>query len=252
MKNNNSGIIKQPVDIGNVDLLLDYCEKLRTSELTPFKKKEDIALVLTWAVQNNLPFVTALTHITVINGKVAIDTHISRALLQRGGITGRTLEDFKPLYQYQTQAGILTQDDIDADPTAYKIYPNQIVLDAAVKSEKVKAGITDDGKVACLRSKNPVDYRTTVVLSRHIPKVDGGYHLLEEKAQFTWTDAIRAGLHEKDNYVKWPRQMLWARAYSICSSRIGADLLMGAVHKYEMPEYDGPPPETEDITYEEA
>ena len=71
----------------------------------------------------------------------------------------------------------------------------------------------------------------------------------DEKAhvRFTMEDAKKAGL-VKDNWRKWPRQLLYARAVSEGARRIGPDLIHGAYVQGEVGGQDPEaPPEVEEI-----
>lgn len=71
----------------------------------------------------------------------------------------------------------------------------------------------------------PVDRRTTIVFTR-----DG----VEEEVSYYFTDAKSAGYHTKDNWVRMPREMMWARCLSKGATRVGQDLLMGLYSADEM------------------
>ena len=73
--------------------------------------------------------------------------------------------------------------------------------------------------------EKPIDQRTTIVFKR-------GEDL--EECSFTWKDAMKQGLTEKDNWKRMPKEMLWARCLSKGSNRIGADLLLGLYSVEEM------------------
>lgn len=56
-----------------------------------------------------------------------------------------------------------------------------------------------------------------------------------EQAEIEWTmeEAQRAGLANKDNFRKYPRDMLWARAVGRLGRRLGSDLLAGMPYTAE-------------------
>lgn len=70
-----------------------------------------------------------------------------------------------------------------------------------------------------------IDRRTTIVFKRDD---------LEERTSFTWGDATKMELNTKSNWVKMPKEMLWARCLSKGANRIGADLLLGLYSTEEM------------------
>lgn len=67
-------------------------------------------------------------------------------------------------------------------------------------------------------TERPVDRRTTIIFTRNNR---------EETVSFGWIDAVSMGLSTKDNWVKMPRQMLFARCLSEGANRIAPDLLLG-------------------------
>ncbi len=55
-----------------------------------------------------------------------------------------------------------------------------------------------------------------------------------DRASFKWSDAVRAGWTSKDNWVKMPRHMLYARALALGAQRIAPDKILGLYTVEEM------------------
>jgi|694.fasta_scaffold28682_8 hypothetical protein len=55
-----------------------------------------------------------------------------------------------------------------------------------------------------------------------------------ETTNFYWSDAVKAGWTTKDNWVKMPKQMLYARCLSLGANRIAPDMLLGLYTVEEM------------------
>lgn len=55
-----------------------------------------------------------------------------------------------------------------------------------------------------------------------------------ETASFYWSDAVRAGWTTKDNWVKMPKHMLYARCLALGANRIAPDMIMGLYTVEEM------------------
>ena len=55
-----------------------------------------------------------------------------------------------------------------------------------------------------------------------------------DRASFYWSDAVRAGFTTKDNWVKMPRHMLYARALALGAQRIAPDKILGLYTVEEM------------------
>lgn len=69
--------------------------------------------------------------------------------------------------------------------------------------------------------------------------------ILEETSRFSVKDAQLAGLLSKDNWKKYPKQMIWTRCFVLGSRRIASEALLGM---YEMSELA----DVHDIKYEMA
>jgi hypothetical protein len=55
-----------------------------------------------------------------------------------------------------------------------------------------------------------------------------------EVASFYWSDAVKAGWTTKDNWVKMPKHMLYARCLALGANRIAPDTLLGLYTVEEM------------------
>ena len=57
---------------------------------------------------------------------------------------------------------------------------------------------------------------------------------IEEEVNFYWSDAVKAGWTTKDNWIKMPKHMLYARCLSLGANRIAPDVTMGLYTVEEM------------------
>jgi hypothetical protein len=55
-----------------------------------------------------------------------------------------------------------------------------------------------------------------------------------ETTNFYWSDAVKAGWTTKDNWVKMPKHMLYARCLALGANRIAPDMLLGLYTVEEM------------------
>lgn len=55
-----------------------------------------------------------------------------------------------------------------------------------------------------------------------------------DRASFKWSDAVRAGWTTKDNWVKMPKHMMYARALALGAQRIAPDKILGLYTVEEM------------------
>ena len=67
-----------------------------------------------------------------------------------------------------------------------------------------------------------VDYRTTIRFYR--PYRD---KVLEEDASFTWKEATKMGLTDKDNWKRMPKVMLYSRCFALGARRCAPDAMLG-------------------------
>lgn len=79
-----------------------------------------------------------------------------------------------------------------------------------------------------------VDYRTTIKFFR--PYRDT---VIEENVSFTWTEASKMGLTDKDNWKKMPKVMTYSRCFSIGARRVAPDALLGMYEVAEWAEVAG-------------
>lgn len=57
---------------------------------------------------------------------------------------------------------------------------------------------------------------------------------IKETASFYWTDAVKAGWTTKDNWVKMPKHMMYARCLALGANRIAPDKILGLYTVEEM------------------
>lgn len=209
------------IPFNNMEQLIAYCEPIAKSGISKYTTAVEVASIFLTAKDVGLKPMFALAHVNVIKSIASIDAMGMRALLLTNGITFKINKDYQPVYSYgQTIDGksyIYTQDDIDAEPTLYQLYPN-----AGAASKAVALGLIPKDKISLIRQELPTDYVTEIIFTRKIKDVT-----MVEKGKFLWSEAIQAGLVDKDNWQKMPRNMMFAKAFGRGASRIGADVIGG-------------------------
>ncbi len=228
---------------------------------------EDGLAMLMRAQDLKLPFSTCLEHIHVINGKTGVDIHVIKALLLRAGtISWECTKDYVPLYEYTDGNSVYVEDKLpsyaikckskkEADiknkeaidngidelyvyPVMYfKGYDNNIyksyqwhsalaiALNAAHAAELQKVG-----KIPIFRIPNqPIDYVTEYVFKRKINGTE-----MTAIGKFTYSEALVAGLFDKDTYVKYGRILIGHRAFSYGARDVASDLLFGVMETTEL------------------
>lgn len=246
----------------------NFLTKVMRSEKGGIKSVNDGLAVLMRAQDLKLPFSTCIEHIHVINGKTGVDIHVIKALLSRAGCTWRCIKDYQPLYEYTDGNSVYIDDSFpdyvircnnqkDAEEKAkndiasnindyvyvypvkwYKDFNGNMYKDyqlntkqfgIAINKQQV-ADISKAGKIPVYRIPNkPVDYITEYELYRTI----NGKELIS-KGKFSYSDALQAGMFEKDTYKKYPRILIGHRAFTIAARDIASDILFGVMESTEL------------------
>ncbi|HEY4062298.1 MAG TPA: hypothetical protein VGM30_10380 [Puia sp.] len=147
----------------------------------------------------------------------------------------KTVEDAFTIAQMGRELGFATMQAFHyIIPIQGKLSLAAKAIGALLRKGGVKYTTTEDG-VFVYRDEStsefrrekekPIDRRTTIVFER-------GDQV--EKTTFTWLDAIAQELTSKSNWIKMPKEMLWARCLSKGANRIGSDLLLGLYSTEEM------------------
>lgn len=216
----------------------------------------------------NVPFSTALEHVHVINGKTGIDIHVIKALLLRAGVTwGEPFMDYAPLYEYtdgfnvyidgqfpdyavrcknSTEASERANADKeknidehiylypvryyqDFSGNTYKEY--QLNNNFAIVANKAQiAKATADKKIPICRIPNkPVDFVTKYRLYRTINGKE-----TTSVGSFSYSEAVAAGMFDKDTYKKYPKVLIGHRAFTYAARDIASDVILGAYETSEL------------------
>jgi hypothetical protein len=222
-KDNNNQMLKNIVLNGGMDKLIEFCRPIAESNISPYSQPEQVAAVALWAYDKGINLMDALANTFMLNGRVALNSHLVRALLQKNNITHKVLKNYEPVFGYKRLERRFTQDQIDADPKAFKIF---------YSAETLKAWVELNPKAVELpvfQIPEPVDYITTIEFTRYY---NGNPHKII--ASFSMNDALTADLVKKDNWSKYPKQCLFARTYVIGAREIASDLIFGMYTPEEM------------------
>jgi hypothetical protein len=203
---------------GDIEALTAYCAPIAKSSFSPFAKPEDVAAVALWAHSKKIPLIDALGHVALFNGKLAPDSHLITGILQKAGIAVEVIEDYAPIYTYSGPDGDFTHDVVHKNPDKFDVYYSKDATTNAYKRNK-----EEKGTKTIVMQGDLVDYRTTLRFIR--PGKNGVRTAI---GQFSIQDATLAGLMMKDNWAKYPKQCLYARASTIGAKRIADDLIYGA------------------------
>lgn len=241
-----------------------FMKNLVANEKGGIKSVQEGIAVLARAQDLNLPFMSSIEHIHVINGKTGIDVHLCRALLSRAGVTWKKVKDYTPQYQYTDGSNVYNETSLPSwckiVPSPNKaleisndeqvgVYPLRFYADLKGNvynefqvSDKCKKCINraqalqvaKNGEYPVIRvNPQPIDYVTEYEFHRMRKQPDGTFKEQVVNSHFSFIDAQNAGFFDKDTYKKYPRIMVETRAFTLGAREVGDDLLMGC---YEMTE----------------
>jgi hypothetical protein len=82
--------------IDTLDEMLEYVTVLTSSKMLPYNTPEKAIVAYQFGKELGLGIVTAMSNIYVISGRPSLSIHAMGALLKKGGIEKRTIEDYAP------------------------------------------------------------------------------------------------------------------------------------------------------------
>lgn len=241
-----------------------FLKKFMSSEKGGIKSVADGLSILARAQDLQLPFTTCIEHIHVINGKTGIDVHIIKSLLSRAGVVWECTKDYTPQYQYtdgntiylETQLpdycvkcrtakdaeNVTTDDIVGVYPVKWftdlkgNVYNEFQVSDKCViainKQHALK--LASDGKFPIIRiPAQPIDYVTEYKFTR-TRVINGKEVITTAISHYSQSEALSAGLFDKDTYKKYPRVLVSHRAFTLGARDIASDLLMGCCETTEL------------------
>lgn len=262
------------VDINNKINLFDekqvvaaeaFLKKVMRSSKSGITSIEDGLAVLMRAQDLNLPFSTCLEHIHVINGKTGVDVHIIKALLLRAGVSWNLIKDYAPLYEYTDGINVYNDGSFptyavrciskkeadeksatDTDNEHIYLYPVKFFKDfngnvyrnyqvsdkfQIVRDTNTAKQVASQGKVPIYRiPSQPVDYITEYEFTRELPN----NKIMKANGKFYLSEAVAAGLLEKDTYQKYARILVGHRAFTYGARDIASDYLFGIMETTEL------------------
>ena len=253
-----------PTELAAAEALM---EKLMRSEKGGIKTVNEGISVLLRAKDLNLPFSTCIEHIHVINGKTGVDIHVIKALLLRAACHWECLEDYQALYEYTDGFNVYNENNLpdycircntskealekasnDKDGEHMYVYPVRFYKDvngniyrdyqlnanrSAFKIinhiSQAKAVIDEKKMPVFLIPAVPIDYITKYKIYRKI-----GDEWISSVGSFTYSEAVSAGLFEKDTYKKYARILIQHRAFTYAARDIASDILFGVMETTEL------------------
>jgi hypothetical protein len=256
----------------SIELVKSLLKHYITDVKGGIKTIDEGMILLLRAKELNFPFSTCVEHIHLVNGKTGIDVHVAKALLTRAGVVHTWIRRYTPLYEYTDGFSAFTETKIPdyykrantkgeakefidrGEPTVYPVICFADVNNNVYKSYQlnaVPAGtfvIVPNPQLAAqhIAGKNtgvpifrvpnqPIDFISEIEFKRMLL-----YHdkWIERTAtyKFTMTEAVQAGLTDKDNWIKYPQIMLDNRTYILGARDIADDVLQGVLSNQELDE----------------
>ena len=241
-----------------------FITRIMRSEKGGIKSIEDGLAIMMRAQDLQLPFSTCIEHIHVINGKTGVDVHIIKALLSRAGVTWECTKDYAPQYQYTDGNNIYIDSELpyycvrcrDAKEAESKtteevtgVYPvkwyidlkgnryNEFQLSDKVVKAVNKAHATklaSEGRFPVIRiPAQPIDHVTEYKFTRY-QIINGKERIITATSHFSYSDAVKAELINKDTYVKYTRTLVGHRAFTLGARDIADDVIMGVMETTEL------------------
>lgn len=242
-------------------------EKLMRSEKGGIKSVNEGISILLRAKDLNLPFSTCIEHIHVINGKTGVDIHVIKALLLRAACHWECLCDYQALYEYTDGFNVFNENNLpeycircnnskealdkaskdesgehmyvypvrfykDVNGNIYRDYQlnaNRAAFQIISHISQAKAVLEQKKMPVFLIPAVPIDYITKYKIYRKI-----GDSYMSSIGSFTYSEAVAAGLFEKDTYKKYARILIEHRAFTYAARDIASDILFGVMETTEL------------------
>jgi hypothetical protein len=225
-------------------------------------------ILLNRARELHLPLSMCFEHIHIINGKTGVDVHICKAMLSRAGVIHKWINRYTPLYEYtdginafaenrcpEWAVKVKSKDEaakvIAKDGTVTVVYPVECFSDVQgnvyksyqLNRSKTAMVVVANANMAMAHLTNklagmpifrvanqPIDYESRVEFTR----VYANGIVRKEEYEFSWSDAARAGLTDKDVWQKYPQVMLANRVYVMGARDIAPDIMYGMLETTEL------------------
>lgn len=220
--------------VNNLQNSIEVLGHLAKSGVIPAKNAEQAMVYYLKAKELNIPFVTNMGHMHIINGVIGIGVHLLKALILRSKlVTWKKTIDYKPAYEY-TDGTLIQYLLVGAIPDYYAVIPIGLLPEADCKEITIKA--RKEGKTPIWRTKSPLIYITEYEFKRKIKSpIDNSIETLTVVSRFTTQDQIAASLgfnqqgefDLKSAWAKYPSTMLDNRAWAGGARAIADDIING-------------------------
>lgn len=217
---NSSSLPSETTKLSNEDLrALDYdtfntpakmlalANVLVKGKMCPLKEPADVVIALMTGNELGLSPINSLNEIYPINGKPSLGVHIMKGMAMTNSILYEKSRDYEAKYLFVEKGS-------DGKP---KLIDKKPVI--------VSQGFLDEQPENTLKSE--IDRVTEYTFTRYIKIPTGQWKEITAKGSFSLSEAKQAGLDDKDNWKKYPKRMLEARAFSVGMREIADDVVKG-------------------------
>lgn len=254
-----------------------FFEQVIRSKKSGIESVADGLAIAMRAKDLRLPLSTCIEHIHIVQGKTGVDVHIIKALLIKGSVSWENISYYRALYEYTDGINVYNEDKLPIDCVKVKsadeakvkyeaeqngsniyVYPVKYYQDFqgtvykeyqfndkfAIAISLAHANkLRTEGKFPVIRIPAvPIDYITEYKFTRNV----GGRPMVTI-GKFSYSDALQAGLFEKDTYKKFPKTMISHRAFIYGARDIADDLIMGCMSVEELKTINGMDVSNDDI-----
>lgn len=218
----------------SLDEIQTFGDRIAKSGLTPLKEGKDIVAAILFGRELGLQPMVSVNNIYPINGKGTLSVHIINALLQKNGVVVEKIRDYEPCMPFALKgengkAALFNINGAEVERNSDGSIPlgaSPLVLREGFADERPK-----DHEV---RGTKIVNYKTVLRFTRNLKQPDGSYREQIIESSYSTIEAAQAGLSSKDNWMKYPRQMVLNRALAFGGRLIGSDILLGMLETSEM------------------
>lgn len=187
--------------------MLALASVLVKGKMCPLKEPADVVIALLTGQSLGLPFITSISQIYPINGTPTLGTHVQKGIALKNGIIYKRTRHYEAMYMFVEADGESKPKIVDKKP---------VIISYGFLDEKPEGSL-----------KKEVDRVTEYELTRELQLPSGKYTTITQKGSFSLSEARKAGLDQKDNWIKYPKDMLDARAFDRAMSEIADDLKHG-------------------------
>jgi len=216
--------------VQSIERMFEIAEHLVKSQMCPFKKPEDVVLVMQAGSELGIGYIQAIGNLYPINGRVTMGVHLRSALIgAEKNISISVIEDFVKVYYFKAKGGYeleLTADELKEGILSDKY---QIVTVDTAPADYVASKIQLFKIDAPYMPVDMDDRRTTIEF--HLK--DKG---IKERVTYHLHEAVQAGLpaNNPNTWVKYTRAMVYKSCFNRGSDRYCSNILKGIKDTGEM------------------